>query len=257
MLLHFPDLCQSLPMPTTYKPDLDHRPIEQDKVSRGIDAFLDEHLLRLVSLGRNDEAVIEDDEIEPMRQEFSTRLLMFEAKCIARPIRAINKVIATLKRMAKDPDHFIVHVETYDPEATDALFVEFGRLSSDHKRISYEFWRGEGALDPEDVRRAALAAIARYPIWRSEQKGKEKKASGAPRNELLRKFADLAADLFRMVGGKPTATDEGPFRKFVELLREPVKGAARAASCALTPVSIIRHAAKTRASASSPRRTKA
>jgi len=237
-------------MPTVHKPILDHRPLEVGESAGVIEAFLDTHLTRLIKLGRGDGVVMEDDDLEPIRREFSRRLVVFALKCKARPVRSTNKIIATLKHIAKHPQEFIANAEAYDPEATDALFVEFQRLSPDHKRIIHDFWAGQGKLDPEDVRQVALAAVIGYKSWRSEQ-GKHggKKPRGAPANQLLREFALLAAGLFTMVGGIPTATDEGRFRQFVDLLRMPVLEIAMEAGCALTPVSIIRLAARNQAKA--------
>lgn len=235
-------------MPTIYKPILNHLPIEPCEVAKAIEKFLDENLTRLINFGRGEDGSIEDDDREHMRQQMFARLFQFAASCIARPIRATNKVITTVRRIGKDPEHFIANPEAYDPEATDALFVEFQRLSTDHKRIAHQFWIGQGVLDPEDVRQAARAAIIGYRDWHIAQRtATGKTACGAPANLLLREFANLSADLFRMVGGMPTSTDEGAFRRFVELLRKPVLNVAMAAGCALTPVSIIRLAAKSRA----------
>lgn len=233
-------------MPTIQKPILDHRPMEPTETWRAIDAFLDAHLVNMIRLGRGDAIALEEDELGPMRRYISTRLFEFVAWCIARPVRATNKVIATIKRIAKDPEHFIANPEIYDAEAVDAVFVEFQRLSSDHKRIAHQFWVGQGTLDPSDVKRAALVAIEGYKEWRTERQT-AKTTRGAPANSLLREFSDLAVELFQMLGGTATATNDGPFQKFVELLRMPVVKFAMAAGCALTPVSIIRLAAQNRA----------
>jgi len=233
-------------MPTLHKPTLGHVPIAPKKVSDRIEIFLDEHVTDLVSLALPDTADVEgaeldDPEFERFRRTVMQHLFTFAAECKSRPVRAQNEIVATLEHIAKFPQRFIEDPGSYDAEAVDAFSVAFSKVSAMHKMALLQFEWGLACILPQDVKATAFLAVEKYSGWRRQRKGASKKPSGAPRNDLLRNFANSALRCFNTAGGgAPTFTENGRFQRFVELLREPVFEDARAAGCILNVARISR-----------------
>lgn len=226
-------------MPTTYKATTDHRPPAWSAVVEEIDEFLDGQLATLAKLAGGDKADLEEDALEPLRESITMFLIQFLAKCSARPLRSPNKLKATLRYIARKPDEFINDPGAYDPEVVDWVYGAYASRSRDRLSELLRFESGEGVLSSEAVVAAAAAAIKEI-----ERLNLGKEHGGRPIDNILDDFASGAVLLFEAAGGTATATADGPFWRFVELLRAPVSKAARAAGSSLTVDSVVRRAVK-------------
>jgi hypothetical protein len=161
-------------------------------------------------------------------------LIQFLANCKARPLRTPNKLKATLLNIVKRPDEFIKNPSIYDPEVVDWVYGAYARQSAKRRAELYRFEIGEGTLTGEAVSAAATGALKKI------MPDKPKSRKGRPRDGILVSFATRAVSLFESTGRTITATTDGPFWRFVELLREPVLQVAMEAGCALSLEPVVR-----------------
>src|SRR4051812_41949208 len=136
-------------MATTNRALLDHSPIHWASSSEAagiveyVEKLLCEHFGELAELAGRAQ---EDDELEPLREQTQRRLLQFLALCRAQPLRSANKLIATLRHIAKKPKHFSENPSGSDPEAVSRLCSSYMAHAASWRLEWLNFETGIGTL---------------------------------------------------------------------------------------------------------------
>jgi hypothetical protein len=205
-------------MPTTYKPTTDHSPLDWGDAAERIKSFLhnSHQALKTFASDRGDDA------LEAWREQIESELIRFVAFCRARPLRTPNKLVGTLRKIVRDPEHFLQHVNAYDPEVADRLYAAYSQHSPAHNQELLRFEAGLGKLSKDALSLAANEAIERLGREKEQQKS-IKGENRRPPDTVLQHFTEMVLQLFISGGGTPTATRDGKFWKFATLLREAVK----------------------------------
>jgi len=224
-------------VPTTYKAVLDHSPLPWAATIDRVQTFLDTNFEAIATPFVWDP---EDNALNAWREQIEEQLIRFISECKARPLRNANKIVGTLRHIAKNPDQFLQGVGSYDPAAVNHLYLAYSTFSPDRKRELLEFEIGQGELPVQTIADAATLAIKRI----EECLRRKAKKGGRPEDSILDRFAEMVAVLFKAAGGTPTATEGNKFWAFAARLRDFVLEDAKDAGSTLTIESVIRRAVK-------------
>jgi hypothetical protein len=235
-------------MTKRYKPLIDYKSLDSDYKSVGCESELDKieayvnNTLDLACEQLNICGVTtEDIDRERLSSDLSAKLVRFALYCNAHPSRSPKMVMATVKKIGRDPQAFLDDSESYDPEAETMVLGETARLSFESAALVQQYVLGVGpAPDISQIAEAVPFVLAELGREMQEMKG------GRP---LLAFQSELACDLgiiFRAQGGKlrrnPKQIKTMPFRSFIELMIEVVQPFAWKAGFALTATTMIEKA---------------
>jgi hypothetical protein len=142
----------------------------------------------------------------------------------------------------RDPDGFIQTPDPYIPEAKARMSRWYYKDSPKELHTALLWEIEQATLDPDKVKSAAKKALEEIKQEKLQRRNAGKKPQGRLGDQLLMDFALGAAEIFARTGQKVTNTKNGPFWRFIELLRQPILQHAMRAGSTLTIESIVRTA---------------
>lgn len=253
-------------MPTLYKAELQHEPLEwgvrERRRQRGEAADSSTALARPgkdrdvigflwalrsrreaiiaalgkcgVELGRTDRAAF--------LTEVRFLLAMFVAECRAHPLRTPMMLLPTVKAIRRDPIGFLAKVEDFSPEAVALVYQEYRRLFPARRDLAaFE----AGLADPPEAADIALAADAAIAVLEQEADARGKGRT------YMKPVEELAVDLGKLFLGydghlRRTVHEHesGPFHEFLTVIAEPLRPMLRDTGYTLTPKTMVDFARK-------------
>ena len=183
----------------------------------------------------------EDIDWERMASDMIMKLTEFALYCNAHVSRNPKAIMATVKKIGRDPAAFRKDPECYDPEAKTMVLGETARLHFETENLIQQ-WEFDGGPIPDEVPIEEAVPLV-LDILRAEA---EEMASGRPEQSFQSELAYDLGTIFRNQGGKlrrdPKQLHKLPFRSFLELIIPIVELVAWKAGFLLTPTTMIEKA---------------